>query len=75
MDSVFNTLSEYTYFCISKTLLLLLVFEIVESLQCIFKDLNNVVSLNQFKVLEEKKIDWKENQHNEQKDLISPSAD
>ena len=40
MYGVLNTLSEYTYFCISKTLLhalLLLVFKIVESLQCILK--------------------------------------
>ena len=38
MYSVFNILSDYTYFYISKKLLhtlLLLVFKIVESLQCI----------------------------------------
>ena len=40
MYSVLNTLSEYTYFCISKNITsytFLLVFKIVESLQCIFK--------------------------------------
>ena len=45
MYSVLNTLSEYTYFCISKNITsytFLLVFKIVESLQCIFK---NVVDL------------------------------
>ena len=38
------------------------------------KDLNNFVSFNRFKVLEDKKIDDKENQHNEHEDLISYSA-
>ena len=40
MYSVLNTLSEYTYFNVSKTLLhtlLLLAFKIVESLECILK--------------------------------------
>ena len=40
MYSVLNTLSEYTYFYISKNItlyLFLLVFKIVESLQCILK--------------------------------------
>ena len=40
MYSVLNTLSEYTYFCISKKITsytFLLVFKIVESFQCILK--------------------------------------
>ena len=39
------------------------------------KDLNNFVSFNCFKVLEEKEIDEKENKHDEQEDLISRSVD
>ena len=42
MPSVLNTLSEYKYFNESKKLLhalLLLVFKIVESLQCIFRNI------------------------------------
>ena len=45
MHSVLNTLSEYTYFYISKTLLhtlLLLVSKIVESLQCILNILETI---------------------------------
>ena len=41
MYSVLNTLSEYTYFYISKNITsytFLLVFEIIESLQCIIKE-------------------------------------
>ena len=41
MYSVLNTLSEYTYFYIPKDITsytFLLVFKIVESPQCIFKD-------------------------------------
>ena len=41
MYSVWNTLSEYSYFCTSKNILLyallLVIFKIVESLQCILK--------------------------------------
>ena len=43
MYSVLNTLTEYTYFYISKNITsytLLLVFKIVESLQCILKPYN-----------------------------------
>lgn len=38
------------------------------------KDLNNFVTLNRFKVPEEKAID-KKNQHGEEEDLISRSPD
>ena len=38
-------------------------------------DLNNFVSFNCFKVLEENEIDEKENKHDEQEDLISRSVD
>ena len=38
------------------------------------KDLNNPASLNRFKILEDKKIDDKENQHNEHEDSISHST-
>ena len=39
------------------------------------KDLSNFASLNRLKILEDKEMDDKENQHNEQEDLISQSAD
>ena len=39
------------------------------------KDLSNFASLNRLKILEDKEMDDKENQHNEQEDLISWSAD
>ena len=38
------------------------------------KDLNNPASLNRFKILEDKEIDDKENQHNEHEDSISHST-
>ena len=38
------------------------------------KDLNNFASLNHFKILEDKEIDDKENQHNKLEDSISHSA-
>ena len=47
MYSVLNTLSEYTYFYISKDITLytfLLVFKIIESLQCILKERNRLIS-------------------------------
>ena len=47
MYSVLNTLSEYTYFYISKDITLytfLLVFKIMESLQCILKEINRLIS-------------------------------
>ena len=47
MYSVLNTLSEYTYFYISKDITLytfLLVFKIIESLQCILKEINRLIS-------------------------------
>ena len=48
MYSVLNTLSEYTYFYISKTLLhtlLLLVSKIAENLRCILNLVNNLTPL------------------------------
>ena len=47
MYSVLNTLSEYTYFYISKDITLytfLLVFKIIESRQCILKERNRLIS-------------------------------
>ena len=47
MYSVSNTLSEYTYFCISKDITsytFLLVFEIVESLQCIIHNNSSLLA-------------------------------
>ena len=38
------------------------------------KNLNNFAYLNRFKILEDKEIDDKENQHNKHEDLISHSA-
>ena len=39
------------------------------------KELNNFASLNHFIILEGRKIDDKEKQHNKHEDLISHSAD
>ena len=47
MHTVLNALSEYTYFYILKNITLyifLLVFKIVESLQCIYKKYNSIDS-------------------------------
>ena len=38
------------------------------------KDLRKFASLNRFKILEDKEIDDKENQHNEREDFISHAA-
>ena len=57
MYSVLNTISEYTYFYISKTITsctCLLVFRIVESLQNIFKYTNGFVvreDINEFSLI------------------------
>ena len=47
LSLLLNTLSEYTYFYISKDITLytfLLVFKIMESLQCILKEINRLIS-------------------------------